>query len=174
MQMSEHSDMLNVLDNLKDLFPEAKLTMRDRLPINFIYTNAIMTIQKSILNIRYSSEEIREAIQGLVAMIPDALKDKQFDQEMEKAKRVVFVDSRPVFCGVKASDDYLKRKGINPIGKVETFDYFQVLHACFNLLMRRNMLLKHQPKEIFTGHKARGKKEKDEVDSYEPPQTEEF
>lgn len=170
--MSEHSDMLQLI-SLEEIFPEAKLTMRDRLPINFIYTNAIITIQKSILNIQYSGEEIREAIQGFVAMIPDALKDQQFNEEMEAAKRIVLVDNRPVFCGSPASDDYLKRKGINPIGKVETFDYFQVLHACFNLLMRKQMLLKNQPKEIFTGHRARTGKEMEEID-YEPPQITEF
>lgn len=172
--MSEHKDVLNLVD-LTEIFPEAKLTMRDRLPITFIYTNAIITIQKSILNIQYSSEEIREAIQGFVAMIPDALKDEQFFKEMDAAKRTVYTDNRPVFCGVPASDEYLRRKGINPIGKVETFDYFQVLRACFNLLMRKNMLLKHQPKEIFTGHKARKpKQKKDELNSYEPPEIEEL
>jgi len=151
---ASESDLLKVAD-LTEVFPEAKLTMRDRLPINFIYTNAIITIQKSILNIQYSSEEIREAITGFVAMIPDALKDDEFNKEIEAAKQVVYVDVRPVFCGVPAAQEYCQRKGIPIIRKVETFNYFQVLHSCFNLLMRRNMLLKRQPKEIFTGVRAR-------------------
>lgn len=144
------------------MFPEAKLTMRDRLPMNYILTNALITIQKSILNIKYSSEEIREAIQGFVAMIPDALKDQDFNDEIDKAKSIIFVDNRPRFCGIPASIKYCQRKGITPGYKVETFDYMKVLHACFNLLMRKNMLLKIQPKEIFTGKKARGEEE------YEP------
>lgn len=142
-----------------ELFPEANLTMRDRLPINFILTNALITIQKSILNIRYSSEEIREAIQGFVAMIPDELKDQEFNDEVEKAKLLIPVDARPVFCGVPANVKYCERKGIPPIQHVESFDFFKVLHACFNLLMRRHMLLKMQPKEIMTGLPAHVPKE---------------
>jgi len=153
--MSEDRSELLQLVDLSEIFPEAKLTMRDRLPINFIYTNAIITIQKSILNIQYSSEEIKEAIQGFVAMIPDILKDEKFDEEIETSRRMVAVDNRPIFCEIPASDEYLKRKGINPVTLMETFDYFQVLHACFNLLMRKQMLLKSQPKEIFTGVRAR-------------------
>jgi hypothetical protein len=151
---------------LLEFFPEAKLTMRDRLPINFILTNALITIQKSILNIKYSSEEIREAIQGFVAMIPDTLKDKEFNEEIEQARIRLVVNSRPTFCGIPASDAYCKRKGITTETYVESFDFFKVLHACFNLLMRRDMLLKKQPKEIFTGKRA-----KKNVPKYEPEPT---
>jgi hypothetical protein len=140
---------------LEEMFPEAKLTLRDRLPMNFILTNALITIQKSILNIQYSSEEIKEAVQGFVAMIPDDLKDDGFNEEIEKAKSYIIEDLRPAFCGMPASDEYCKRKGIVTVRYIETFDYFKVLHACFNLLMRKEMLLKTQPKEIMTGKKAK-------------------
>ncbi len=157
--MAEQSDLLDQLGKspLIDLFPEAKLTMRDRLPINFILTNALITIQKSILNIKYSSEEIREAIQGFVAMIPDSLKDEDFNQEIEASRTMIVLDARPVFCGIPASDKYCKRKGVQTISHVQSFDFFKVLHACFNLLMRKHMLLKIQPKEIMTGLPATGK-----------------
>jgi hypothetical protein len=69
---------------------------------------------------------------------------------------------------VPASDSYCQRKGIVTVQYVESFDYFKVLHACFNLLMRKHMLLKIQPKEIFTGNKARGEEQQFE------PQTDEF
>ncbi len=151
MSEQENLSELFTVSPLMEMFPEAKLTMRDRLPISFILTNALITIQKSILNIKYSSEEIREAIQGFVAMIPDSLKDEDFDKEISKAIQVIRIDNRPVFCGVPASDKYCQRKGIVPIRYVQTFDFFKVLHACFNLLMRKNMLMKGQPKEIFTG-----------------------
>lgn len=167
----EATDYQSSLENsqLMEMFPEAKLTMRDRLPMNFILTNALITIQKSILNIKYSAEEIREAIQGFVAMIPDQLKDEQFNADMENARQRIIVDSRPNFCGTPANDKYLIRKGINPTREIETFNTFQVLHACFNLLMRKNMLLKIQPKEIFTGKKGAGEEEEFEPD----PNTEE-
>jgi hypothetical protein len=155
MAMSSELIETQAVVPLEEMFPEARLTMRDRLPINFILTNALITIQKSILNIQYSSEEIKEAVQGFVAMIPDILKDPEFNTEIEGAKQYIINDNRPVFCGVPASDEYCKRKGIITMSKIETFDYFKVLHACFNLLMRKDMLLKRQPKEIFTGRRAR-------------------
>lgn len=155
---------------LEEMFPEAKLTMRDRLPMNFILTNALITIQKSILNIQYSGEEIKEAVQGFVAMIPDMLKDKAFNDEIDQARQYIQEDTRPVFCGVPASDEYCKRKGIQVVARIETFDYFKVLHACFNLLMRKQMLLKTQPKEIFTGKRA--KKGTKEVEPEPEPETE--
>ena len=152
-------DSVNLLEpgtgNLIDLFPEAKLTMRDRLPLNFILTNAVITIQKSILNIKYSSEEIKEAVQGFVAMIPDQLKDQKFNEEMEAARQIVIEDVRPEFCGTKATAEWCESRGLPTIQRTETFDYFKVFHACFNLLQRAHMLLKTQPKEIFTGHRAR-------------------
>jgi hypothetical protein len=159
MSDDRSQELLSELGNapLIEMFPEAKLTMRDRLPINFILTNALITIQKSILNIKYSSEEIKEAIQGFVAMIPDELKDNEFDDEIESSKQQIPLNTRPVFCGIPASDKYCAKKGIQTIRYVESFDYFKVLHACFNLLMRKNMLLKIQPKEIITGLPAEKK-----------------
>ena len=97
---------------LEEMFPEAKLTMKDRLPMNFILTNALITIQKSILNIQYSSEEIKEAVQGFVAMIPDDLKDEAFNTEIESARQYIVEDTRPQFCGIPASPEYCQRKGI--------------------------------------------------------------
>jgi len=141
---------------LMDQFPEARLTIRDRLPINLILTNAIITIQKSILNIDYSEEELREAVMGFVAMIPDDLKDQGFNDELDMARQVRPVNTRPEFCGIPARDEYCEAKGIPTQILVETFDYFKVFHACFNLLHRKKMLLKVQPKEIFTGKRARG------------------
>jgi len=49
---------------------------------------------------------------------------------------------------------------------LETFDYFQVLRACFNLLMRKHMLLKVEPKEIMTGIRAR--KEDEDWENEQP------
>ena len=165
--MSSELIETQALVNLDQMFPEAKLTMRDRLPMPFILTNALITIQKSILNIQYSSEEIKEAVQGFVAMIPDDLKDGAFDEELEKAKQYVIENNRPSFCGVPASDEYCQRKGIVTQIQIETFDYFKVLHACFNLLHRKQMLLKTQPKEIMTGRRARKGQKK-----IEPSETE--
>jgi len=151
------------VEELIGMFPEAKLTMRDRLPISLILTSAILTIQKSILNIDYSEEELREAVMGFVAMLPDELKDDEFNNELDAAKLRRPVNTRPEFCGVAASDEYCQRNSIDTVRYVDTFDYFKVFHACFNLLHRRHMLMKSEEKEIATGVKARG-----EEPAYEP------
>ncbi len=154
--------------SLLGMFPEAKLTIRDRLPINLVLTNAVITIQKSILNIQYSAEEIKEAVQGFVAMIPEDLYDKDFIDEIRRAKQLIPVDVRPSFCEHKASVEWCQARNIPITIYVETFDYFKVFHACFNLLQRRNMLLKQQPKEIATGRKAEKEEEKIEETDEEP------
>lgn len=152
---------------LMEAFPEAKLTIRDKLPINLILTNAILTIQKSILNIEYSAEEIKEAVQGFVAMIPEDLFDGDFIKEIRRAKQLIPIDVRPTFCEKKASAEWCQARGLPVVKYIETFDYFKVFHACFNLLHRRDMLLKMQPKEIATGKRAR--KEQETFEESEEP-----
>lgn len=139
---------------LLDQFPEAQLTMRDRLPYHFVLTQMILTFQKAILNIQYSAEELREAVEGFVNHIPVQWRDQEFTQDLQKAQQLVYEDLRPVFCGVSADRDYCEAQGI-PISRlVRTFDYFKVFNAVVNLLNRRHMLLKPQYKEIMTGIKA--------------------
>lgn len=150
--MSEKEDLLNMSpEQLMSLFPEAKLTMRDRLPTPLMFFYTFMNINKALKDIKVSAEEIGESILGLVAMVPDELRDDQFYDELENAKQEIVVDVRPEFCQVKASLEYCERKGIPAFQKIQHINYFEMYHAVFNLLMRKHMLLKIQPKEIFTG-----------------------
>ena len=148
--MSEDLKDMNP-EQLLSLFPEAKLTMRDRLPTNMLLLYTFLNINKGLKDIKVSAEEIGESILGLVAMIPDELRDPQFYEELENSKQEIFIDDRPEFCQVKASLEYCERKGIKPFRKIQHINYFEMYHAVFNLLMRKHMLLKIQPKEIFTG-----------------------
>ena len=84
-------------------------------------------------------------------MIPDDLRDELFIQELNAARKEIMIDVRPVFCTVKSSLEYCKRKGIQAFIKVPQLNCFEMYHAVFNLLMRKHMLLKIQPKEIMTG-----------------------
>lgn len=150
--MAEASDLKDLAPaDLMDMFPEAKLTMRDRLPTNVLLLYTFLNINKTIKDIKYSADELRESILALVAMIPDELRDPEFYEELKKASQAAYLDIRPVFCGVKASVDYCKRKGIPTVLKSVQLNYFDMYHAVFNLLMRKHMLLKIQPKEIMTG-----------------------
>lgn len=151
--MSEDLKALGDLstENLMALFPEAKLTMRDRLPTPLLLLYTFLNINKALSNIKISAEEIGESILGLVAMIPDELRDDRFYEELENAKQEILVDVRPEFCLIKASEEYCERKGILAFQRLQHLNYFEMYHAVFNLLMRKHMLLKIQPKEIFTG-----------------------
>ncbi|MCK4385640.1 MAG: hypothetical protein KAW52_05185 [candidate division Zixibacteria bacterium] len=139
------------LSDLMGMFPEAKITIRDRIPTNILLLYTFLNINKTIKDIKYSSAEIGESILALVAMIPDELRDKQFVDEIQAANKEILVDVRPKFCEVKASADYCRRKGIPDFIKVSQLNYFEMYHAVFNLLMRKHMLFKAQQKEIMTG-----------------------
>lgn len=144
---------------LMAMFPEAKLTLRDRIPTNMLLLYTFLNINKTIKDIKFSEAEIRESILALVAMIPDELRDEEFQKELDESTQIMEVDVRPVFCEVPASEEYCKRKGIPITQKYQQVNYFGMYHAVFNLLMRRNMLLKKQPKEIMTGLPATGQEE---------------
>lgn len=160
MSESVASDLTNMAPKeLMDMFPEARLTIRDRIPTNILLLYTFLNINKTIKEIKYSSEEIRESILSLVAMIPDELRDDKFIDELNEAQQEIVVDVRPSFCQVKASLEYCERKGIQPFVRIPQLNYFQMYHAVFNLLMRKKMLLKTQPKEIMTGLPATGKEE---------------
>jgi len=141
---------------LMKLFPEARLTIRDRIPTNMLLLYTFLNINKTISNIKFSTDEIRESILALVAMIPDELRDDQFIKELNAARKEIMMDVRPVFCTVKASVEYCERKGIPAFIKVPQLNCFEMYHAVFNLLMRKHMLLQAQPKEIMTGLHATG------------------
>ncbi len=151
--MSEEMKDLTPSD-LMEMFPEAKLTMRDRLPTNMLLLYTILNINKVIKEIKYSTAEITESVLSLVAMIPDELRDEQFIQELKRSIQMIVIDLRPQFCGVRASLEYCKRKGIQPFLEVPQLNPLEMYHACFNLLMRKHMFLKIQPKEIMTGQPA--------------------
>lgn len=141
---------------LMKLFPEARLTIRDRIPTNMLLLYTFLNINKTIKDIKFSTEEIRESILALVAMIPDELRDELFMEELQAANREILMDVRPIFCTTPASLEYCKRKGIPAFIKVPQLNYFEMYHAVFNLLMRKHMLLQAQPKEIMTGLHATG------------------
>ena len=155
--MSEKIDLTDLApspSSLFDMFPEAKLTMRDRLPTNMLLLYTFLNVNKAIRDIKYSPEEIREIILAVVAMIPDELRDDQFYNELQATNKEILIDVRPKFCETKASLEYCKRKGIPAFIKVPQLNYFEMYHAVFNLLMRKHMLLKIQRKEIMTGKPA--------------------
>lgn len=137
-------------DDFKDLFSNATLTMKDRIPTNILLLYTILSINKSIRDIQFTDAELREAILSLIAMIPDGMRDDQFKQEMDESTQKISMDIRPENCGVKASIEICEQLGIPHTQIYEQQDYFAMYHAVFNLLMRQHMLLRTQDKEVQT------------------------
>ena len=134
----------------KDLFSNATLTMKDRISTNILFLYTILSINKSIRDIKYTDAELREAILSLIAMIPDDMRDEDFDEELEKSTQTISMDIRPENCGVKASIETCEQLGIPHTQTFQQQDYFAMYHAVFNLLMRQHMLLRTQDKEVQT------------------------
>lgn len=169
MAVESLSDMQSFLNE----YPEAQLQIRERLPYNYLISQMILTFQKAILNIQYSAEELREAAEGFVNMIPYAWRDPDFENDLRKAQMEIVEDVRPEFNGTKAKLEWCEDHNIQPIRSTLTFNYFKVFNAVVNLLHRRGMLLKPQYKEIVTGNlAAKHKKQKAErfalADEHDP------
>lgn len=126
---------------------EAQLTLKDRLNFPYLLANQILTFQRALLALEFSEREIRETIEGFVHMIPETWKDKQFMEDMKKAKITQKIDKRPKFCGLSATLETCKELGVEPYKEVTTFDYYDLFQACMNLLQRRRMLSKTNPVE---------------------------
>lgn len=141
-------------DELLAMFPDASLTHRDRLNFPFLIASQILTFQRAILNLEFSAEEIREAVEGLVHLIPTKWKDQAFDDDLNKARIELTEDIRPRFCGIPASMEYCRKRHMPTLRIVRTFDYYEVFQACMNLLDRRGLLSRRIYKEIMTGQKA--------------------
>jgi len=148
--MSDNAAQIALIEQ----FPEAQLTMRDRLPYHFLLSQMILTFQKAVLNIQYSAEELREAVEAFVNHVPAMWRDDGFEVELRAAEVLIYEDLRPVFCGISADKSFCEQNGIPTERLVKTFDYFKVFNAVINLLQRKHMLTKPQYKEIMTGRRA--------------------
>ena len=135
-------------EELRELFPESRLSIKDKIPLNQLLFYTFLSVNKAILNIKYSEGEITEIILAEIAMIPDAQRDPEFFEELSNAKYEVMVDVRPVFCEVVASLEYCERKGIQAFKNEIRWGNFAMHHAVFNLLCRRGMLSTTQMKQI--------------------------
>lgn len=136
---------------------EAELTLRDRINYTYLLAEQIVTFQKAILNMDLSEDEINEAIDGLVNMIPKSWRDSKFRRDIRKATSKTKIDVRPTFCGLKASVKYCIDNGIAVFVEQEERDYKKLFQACINLFDRRKLLTKRVYTEIMTGRRFKGK-----------------
>jgi len=148
--MATSNDFKELLpEELREAFPESRLSIKDKIPLNQLLFYTFLSVNKAILNIKYSEAEIFEIIRAEIAMIPDGDRDEQFLDEVRAARYLVLVDVRPINCMTKASVEYCKRKGIPSFVREWRPDNFRMHHAVFNLLNRLGMLSKTQQKQIM-------------------------
>lgn len=138
---------------------EAELTLRDRINFTYLIAQQIITFQQAILNMDLSEQEINEAIEGLLNMIPKSWKDSKFKRAVRKATTTINLDVRPTYCGLKASYKFCIDNGIVPTIKQEEKDYYALFQACIDLFDRRGLLSRRVYTEIFTGRRFKGKGE---------------
>jgi len=148
--MSSTNDFKELLpEELRDLFPESMLTVKDKIPQNQLLFYTCLTIMKAMMNVNYSEEQIHELVKFEIGCIPDAQRDEQFMEEINAARYMVLVDVRTSFCGTKASLEYCKRKGLPTFVREWRPDNYKLNHAVFNLLNRLGMLSKSQQKQMI-------------------------
>jgi len=117
------------------------LTIKDKLNFPYLIATQILTFQKSLLNTAYSDKEVREAVQGLVELIPDGWKDKDWKKDVKAAVEVTMIDRRPLVAGrLRVSEEVCKELGIPAFEKTESTEPYKLFHACINLLNRRGLI----------------------------------
>lgn len=123
------------------------LAVRDRLNHPYLIAKQILTIQQATLSKENSAREIREAIMGLVTLIPTSWKKgkagKSFIKQEKKAIITKDNDIRPfVFGNVRMDVKVCESLGIATVQKVTRTDHLLLLQACIDLLYGRKMLSK--------------------------------
>lgn len=137
--------------NQKEDSAPTEITIRDRINFVWLLTNQIYTFQKALLNREYSDVEIKASIQGLINLVPDSWKDKQYHKDIENSVNKVKVDIRRTNGTTPLSDAWHKQRELPLTKKVDEPNYFLMLQAVMNLLNRRHMLTRINKTEQSTG-----------------------
>jgi hypothetical protein len=143
---------------------EAQLTLKDRLNYPYYLGDAILTRNRSILKENYSEQEIIEATENLLGLLPKSWEDEQFKKDLEEATIKNKIDVRPNFCGIRPSIEYCEEYGIPTFKEEIIFDYKKLYRACINLMDRRGLTARREFTEKMTG-KPHKKGSKDIADS---------
>jgi len=121
--------------------------LRDKMNYSDVIQNQLLTFQQALLKSGSdvdSQREVEEAIKGLIHLIPDSWKDKQFKEDYEKATEEYEKDVRPKYGGVRLDKETCKKLGLPITQKAERIDWYKAFQACINLLDRRGLLSKTQ------------------------------
>jgi hypothetical protein len=134
------------------------LAVRDRMNHPFLLANGIYVFQHTTTDQSNQESVVRETVMALYDIIPDMWEDPAFQKDLDRAKTQQVRDSRPDFCGQKATVEWCQKHGIPPAQTIVVYNHHLIMKACINLLDRRGLLTKKIFKEIFTGERFKGKK----------------
>ena len=133
------------------------LTIKDKLNYPYLLAMQFITIQKVILNMEFSQREIKEAVLGLVQMIPDSWKDEDWEKDEKEAEIKTEIDHRRFWCGVKMLPElYVKQYGKSPFETILEYNPNKLFHAAVNLLDRRGLITRRAKVEKHLGEKWDG------------------
>ena len=144
----------NPFESLESDDPTFALTVRDRLPYAYILTKQIQNFQQANINQKdFFSQDVQNAIRGLVKMIPESWtrSDEEWQDDMKKAIIKKKIDIRPKFGDVRASKELCKKNGWQMFKIIEIPDYFQLLQTVINKLNRLGMITRKEWTEAPTG-----------------------
>ena len=117
-----------------DISEETTISFSDRINYPYILGRSFLTYLIAITNnpTAFTRQQVEEAAKAINTLIPDGMGDKQYRDDIAKARVKTTYDARPLLCGV-------------PMGELVTTeldetDYYALVHAAVNLLYRSEML----------------------------------
>ncbi|MGQ9624803.1 MAG: hypothetical protein ACUVT9_05470 [Candidatus Bathycorpusculaceae bacterium] len=121
--------------------------LRDKMNYTDVIQNQLLTFQQALLKTgddKESQREVEEAIKGLIHLVPDSWKDDQFKKDYAKAVEEIDEDVRPVYGGVRLSNETCETLGLPTTKRTSRIDWYKAFQCCINLLDRRGLLSKTQ------------------------------
>jgi hypothetical protein len=93
-------------------------------------------------------EEFPGNVQRLVASIPLAWRDEEFEDDLQECKEDAEYSTPVIFCGVAVLEDYM------PVRREtrEEWKWDRVYNASLNLFNRRDMLIPKRLGEVVSSH----------------------
>ena len=130
---------------------DIQLEMKDRINFPHILQTTILNIKRALMNVDVDMDMIESMMWDLFTDIPHAWYDVQFSIDVKKAFTTKKVDNRPEWAGVPMNLEICKKYNISPTKIIPVINIYILKNAIFNLLHRRDMLVRKKKIEYSTG-----------------------
>ena len=132
---------------------EYTLSIGDRLNYTYLLSKQILTLIEIQAREDLNEDLLKIPIKASVAMVPDRLRDEEFENAIKEAMKPEMVDVRPRFAGKPLDESVCKELGFPIKEEREKMDTYATLHALFNLWQKRKMLTRINWLELVTGER---------------------